>query len=592
MAWFAACGPAGHPGAGAHGSGCTVGRCGPQGYEACLSDGSYAPPVACHASPVCVPELGCRACVPGTRYCAGADGNAVWMCNGDGSGGDPVGSCQPDEECSQGSCVSPCQKAAAERSNVGCEYWPVDLDNEYSAFNDAAAQQFAVVLANTSSRTVDVTVAENDAEPGQPASIRTVATAQVAPMSLVRIDLPRREVDGSLAGMDEGPGTMLSSRAYRVRTTSPVVAYQFNPIVQSFSNGASLLIPTSGLDDFYWVLGWPTANPIAGPFGIPGIPDHSFVTIVGVGDNPVHVTVSLAGAIVGGGGIAAAPAGRTVEADLGAFDVLNLESDGIPGDLTGTQVRASGPVVVFTGGERAIVPVDVMPPPPANYDPSMLCCTEHFEQQQFPTSSLGKVFVATRSPVRSRSAQNPEADVWRVLGTRAGTTVTTNLPAPFDHFTVEPGQAYEFWSQNDFVLEASAPVIVGQFLVSQGYVEDPDVGGDPEFILFPPVEQYRLETIFLTPPTFERNYCVIAAPEQAQVLLDGMNLAGEFSTFCQKFPAGMVGTDRYVALRCPLGEGIHRVMSDVPVGVTVYGYYNVGSYGYAAGTELQRINVE
>jgi hypothetical protein len=407
----------------------------------------------------------------------------------------------------------------------------------------------------------------------------------------VQLDLPRREVDGSLQGQDEGPGTNLSSRAYRIRTDYPVVAYQFNPIIQSFSNGASLLIPTSGLDTDYDVIGWPTANPISGGFTIPGIPDHSFVTIVGTGDAATHVTVRTGGPTLGGGGIAAAGAGGTISADLGAFDVLNIESTGIPGDLTGTQVLADGPVAVFSGGERAIVPGDVQPPAPAGYNPDDLCCTEHFEQQVFPLTALGTKFVTTRSPVRSGNVSIPEADVWRVLATESGTEVTTNLPSPYDHFSLSANQYKEFWSQNDFVLSSTKPIAVAQFLVSQGYVDSPSVGGDPEFILFPPAEQYRDKYIFLVPTTFESNYCVIAAPDGATITLDGQQI-GELNSICTVYPAGNLDGQNYHAMRCALEAGVHRVEGSEPVGVTVYGYYNVGSYGYAAGSQLTRINID
>lgn len=587
-ALLAACGPNAHPNDDG-GTGTCESRCTGAGWEECRPDGTHAPAVACVAPEVCYPSLGCIPCFPNQPFCMGND---VWVCGPDGNPAAFDHACAPDEECGNGGCISACDKAIDERSNVGCEYWAVDLDNEYSQWNDAAGEQYAVALANTSEFTVDVIVEQNNAAPGQPPQLSTVTTAQILPTSLVTINLPRREVDGSLNGMDEGPGTMLSSRAYRVRTSYPVVAYQFNPIIQSFSNGASLLIPTSGLDDHYWVLGWPTANPISGGISIPGIPDHSYVTIVGVGETAVHVQVVLGGDIVGGGGIPAASAGATVEADLRAFDVLNLESDGIPGDMTGTQVFASGPVVVYTGGERAIVPYDVQPPPPSGYVPDDLCCTEHFEQQAFPTTALGKAFVTTRSPPRSSNTLNPEADVWRVLGTEPATAVTTNLPPPYNSFTVGAGEYFEFWSQDDFVLEASAPVVVGQYLVSQGYVESPSVGGDPEFILFPPAEQYRTDYIFLVPSTFEDDWCVISAPVGAQVTLDGQEVAGEITPLCEQFPAGVLGADSFIAIRCQLADGVHRVQSDRPVGVTVYGYYNVGSYGYAAGSELKRINIE
>jgi len=532
------------------------------------------------ACPECV-------CQPGIEWC---DGNDIRECNDDGTAGDVVSTCPAEMPCHNGYCANACEIAADNRSNIGCEYWGVDLDNEYSEFNDAAAEQYAVVLANTSDFIVNVTVEQNEAAPGAPVQLTTVQTTTINPNSLVQIDLPRREVDGSLNGMDEGPGTMLSSRAYRIRTDRPVVAYQFNPIVQSFSNGASLLIPTSGLDTSYLVLGWPTSNPIA-PFPIPGIPDHSYVTIVGVSENPVNVTVRLGGPIVGGGGIPAGAAGDVIEVTLGQFDVLNLESTGIPGDMTSTEVTANGPVAVFSGGERASVPYDVRPPPPAGWKEGDTCCTEHFEQQLFPLSSLGRAFVTTRSPVRSGNPNNPEGDVWRVMATEAGTTVTTSLGGEFGTFNLGKGEFAEFWSIRDFVLTADKPVMVGQFLVSQQYVESPDVGGDPEFILYPPAEQFREEYIFLAPPTFEKDWCVIAAPASAQVSLDG-EVLGELSTRCQQYPAGTLDGVEYIALRCELTDGVHYVTASEPVGVNVYGYYNVGSYGYAAGSELERINID
>src|SRR5207244_10445478 len=60
--------------------------------------------------------------------------------------------------------------------------------------------------------------------------------------------------------------TLFRSHAYRVKSSFPVVAYQFNPLenVNVFSNDASLLKPVEALDPggsteglMYAVLGWP-----------------------------------------------------------------------------------------------------------------------------------------------------------------------------------------------------------------------------------------------------------------------------------------------------------------------------------------------
>jgi hypothetical protein len=39
-----------------------------------------------------------------------------------------------------------------------------------------------------------------------------------------------------------------------------------------------------------------------------------------------------------------------------------------------------------------------------------------------------------------------------------------------------------------------------------------------------------------------------------------------------------------------MNEGVHTVSSDEPFGLTVYGYYNVGSYGYPGGSDVKIIN--
>src|SRR5262245_17451345 len=71
--------------------------------------------------------------------------------------------CAPD--C--GAPADACAIAAATHSNVGCEYWAVDLDNEDTDFagvaNDAAGAQYAVVIANPSDSPATVRVEVNDA---------------------------------------------------------------------------------------------------------------------------------------------------------------------------------------------------------------------------------------------------------------------------------------------------------------------------------------------------------------------------------------------------------------------------------------------
>ena len=555
----------------------------------------------CTGDRVCAEGLGCVACRPGYHEC---QGDSLYVCNGDGSAFTLVQTCTADELCTSGglggACMNACDAAVANRSNIGCEYWAVDLDNEHveglGAPTIAWSEQFAVVIANPSDVTATVRVYVNDGAVGGAIAEREVFSGSVAPRDVLQIDLDQREVDGELSDAPDDRGTWVSSHAYRIQSNYPVVAYQFNPIIQSFSNDASLLLPTSGLDSHYRVLGYPTSKPvdIGGPFGnIQGIPDHSFVTIIGTEPNTM-VRVTAGGPIIGdtkGLGIGPAAAGEVIERVIGRYDVLNLESDGMTGDLTGTVVESSRPVAVFSGGESAIAPVGNDAPPPPGGIPENRCCTEHLEEQVYPTTSWGRDFVVTRSPVRGRTWQEP--DIYRIMADRAAATITTNLPAPDDSFTLAPGEWREFYAQRSFVLRSDAPVSLEQILVSQGWVDDwkPDHGGDPSMILFPPYEQYRQSYVFLTPSTFSADYVVVSAPIGTMVLLDGGDIRGdEFMILCTYEPAGEIDGVAYDAITCPVEDGAHTIDASEPVGIMVYGYYSVGSYGYAGGSDLERIN--
>ena len=97
--------------------------------------------------------------------------------------------------------------------------------------------------------------------------------------------------------------------------------------------------------------------------------------------------------------------------------------------------------------------------------------------------------------------------------------------------------------------------------------------------------------MFLTPSTFSANYVVISMPVSTRVLLDGGDINGdEFMRLCTYELAGEIDGTNYQAVTCPVSEGGHLLEGDLPVGIMVYGYYNVGSYGYAGGSDLERIN--
>lgn len=578
---------------------------------------------------VCLVGQGCLACIPDSREC---DGFTIRRCSPDGSRWDPIAECDPDvgDVCNAGECVNACLLAIDSRSYEGCEYYAVDLDNAVVANQGtAAAQQFSVVLSNASPLIAEVTIeifctaadAANPAIACTEGEVHAIERFPLAPRGLRIVDLDPREVDGSSRPeLNDGPGTFRTMHAYHIVSTAPLIAYQFNPLenVGVFSNDASLLLPATSLDHNYMVLSWPqTLATTDDAMTNGGIDLRAFLTIVGMHDD-TGVTVKLSTRILGGADIPAAQPGDLVSFRLDRFEVVNLETDDFNADFTGTTVLSDPdkPVAVFTGSEASDVP---------RFDSFLerRCCADHMEEQLFPLSALGTEFVAVKTPLRSFYVEAAGWDVsvvpdepewWRVIATREDTTVTTNLPAPNDVFLLQNGQSVIFESERDFVLRASDPIAFGQFPGGQQTTGIPSTlpgglrppGGDPSYIVIPPVQQWRADYLFLVPNKYAFDFLLIAAPTGVQILYDELPLQNVLA--CEYEPIGtlMIGDQEieYSAIRCPLSQpspdgpglqddGVHTVRSASgdPIGLVVWGWDSFVSYGYPGGTNVALINL-
>ena len=407
-------------------------------------------PVDCFAMVmVCLSGEGCVPCIPGETTCVGND---VHECDENGQPGELVEECDEAnaEICSEGVCANACESADDTPSNVGCEFWAVDLPNS-RGLDDAAIEPWGVVVANAGQTSASVIIERNIAEVGEPPDIVVLEQTDVPAGLLKTIQLPRGEVTGWTPETEEPPGptgTARTNNGFRITSTAPIVVYQFNTFTNDFSNDASLLLPTAGLGTVHRVIGYHTANPID-LVPLAGIPDRSSVTVVGTEDltevkiRPGTTTVS------DGLTIPIAQPGDEITVWLDRWQVVNIASDGIPGDMTGTVVEASKPVSVFSAGERAIAPTSPpagFPEPPDWGPESDLCCTDHIEEQVFPATSLGSKFVITHSPERSNGGW-VEPDILRFMAVAEPASVTTSLPPPRDSFELQPGEMFETWAR-------------------------------------------------------------------------------------------------------------------------------------------------
>lgn len=519
--------------------------------------------------------VGPNKCVDG-RTCVGTD---IYACDGDQKLGERLGECVGgDEACIDGKCQAGCAALDQSPSNVGCEFWAVDLDNTVDPVpnGNAAGAPWGIVIANPGGAPADVTIEQNDAEPGQPRQVTLVQQLTIPSGQVQTVTMPTREVDGSLLGNNEGAGTVLSSRAFKVSSTAPVVVYQLNALAQAFSNDGSLLIPRGGLGLVHRVLSYPTAYPAQQPFiGA----RRAYVTVVGTQEGTT-VTITTSTPTLEAPGFPALARGGEVTVTVGPFDVFNLESNGEPGDFTGTTVVADKPVAVFTGTEMSVVPTAGTNLPTVGGGGT--CCLDHLEEQLFPVESYGKRFVIPHSAVRSMGGVI-EPDVIRFLGVASEATVKTNLQAPFDSFTLAPGQMVETYAQKDFVVDSSEPIAIAQILVAQEWISGPPIG-DPSLTIFPSVDQYRRNYLFSVPTSWATNAVVVSMPVGAKITIDGIGLE-----LCVVRPAGAIDGVEYETRTCRLTEGPHAMAGDKPFGIAAYGYGDAGSYAFVGGANVTKI---
>ncbi|MFO7566934.1 MAG: IgGFc-binding protein [Enhygromyxa sp.] len=577
------------------GEGEECGFCDATVFHPCAEGGGVGEPIDCYElDRVCVTGTGCLPCFPGHATC---QGNSIYTCDENGEPGEHVEDCDSGagEVCSAGTCANACDVAGDTPSNIGCEFWAVDLPNT-RGLDDASKEPWGVVLANAGQTPANVIIERNIAALGEPPNLVVLDQSSIPPGLLKTVQLPRAEITGWTPDTEEPPGptgTAKTNNGFRITSTAPIVVYQFNTFTNDFSNDASLLLPSSGLGTVHRVIGYPTANPIA-PIPIAGVPDRSSVAVIGTQDATevkIRPGTTTASDMIS---IPLADPGEELIIYLNKWEVVNIASTGIPGDMTGTVVESNKPVAVFSSGERAIAPSygpEGIPTPPG-WDPqeSNLCCTDHIEEQVFPATSLGSKFVITHSPTRGNGVWS-EPDILRFMAVAEPATVTTSLPPPRDSFTLQPGEMFETWTQEDIIVESTTPIMVAQILVSQTYTVA--YIGDPALTYFPAVDQYRDRYVFLTPPTWTQNYFVLSTPlefggdgpSMGNFTLDGGGLPSD----CVEQVIGMLDNVEYWSVTCPIGEGAHLIEGDTEFGLTAYGYGPAGSYAYTGGADVKPI---
>jgi hypothetical protein len=483
-----------------------------------------------------------------------------------------------------------CDEAATFKTYVGCDYWPTVTDNVVADIFD-----FAVAVANGGSGTANVTVTGPNGVNKQV----TVPGGSISKVYLPWVSALKSVGMGGTADNALKSSVLATKSAYHLVSDKPVVVYQFSPLefeakggdtgkdwtscvplgsgpaCYSYSNDASLLLPSTAMTGNYRIMGITGWSESVAP-GFPGqAVSPSYFVVTGTA-NGTKVTVKLSskGAVVGGSGITTTPANGTLTFNLDAGDVAEvIGTNGSDGDFSGSLLTADHPVQVITG----ISCINL---------PSGAPACDHVEETVFPAETLGKHYVVMR-PAGPKN--NDVGQIVRFFGNVDGTTLTykPSQPPTCPAF-LNAGQVADCGVvSTDFEVSADKEFGVATFLLA-GSLVDPDMSapqpqGDPSQSFAVTVEQYRTSYVFLAPNDYKTSFVDIISPPNATITLDGQSVGSQLSAISG---TGFIGG--HVSLG-PGKDGVHSLQSTDPIGIQVIGYGDNTSYQYPGGLNLSAI---
>ncbi len=522
----------------------------------------------------------------GCTQCS-ADLHDVLTC---GSNPTVVQTCTGNTGCGPNGCIPACDAAAANKSSIGCDYYAIPSDAWSTTWNSggAAGNCFAAFVNNNWSTDMNVTLvwkgqtingnnfAYLPQGSGTSITYQKIPSTGIPPNSMAIVFLNDyiagqgqlkcncpSSVQAAVSTEDMVIHSTSISHAIEIKTDVPAVVYDIYPYggATSYIASATLLLPITAWDTNY------VATTMSDYASFP--PAVDFIAQ----QDGTQVTVLPTTNIIAGGGVGAATKGVPVTYNINKGETVHIMQavDGSGLDLTGSIVQSNFPIGVWG---------------------------EHFCE------------VANDPPP------------WRMVGAVDGTTLTYDPPVSGAPTTIKEGQLVEFpgpgafhvKSQDDqhpFYLAGHRPgydcdaahqqippikALGNDYVAIANEATDYGVGG-PETVNIVPPAQFLPQYIFFTDPSY--GYTEIALTRQKgsdnnfhDVTLDCLGTVSGW----QNVGTGGLYQYAHVDLRhaqAPVGKcdnGLHTIKSDVPFGITVWGYDSASSYAYPAGASVKPIN--
>lgn len=356
-----------------------------------------------------------------------------------------------------------------------------------------------------------------------------------------------------------------TNAAIKIESDKPIVVYSH--IIRSARSGATLVLPVTVWGQEYIMPSYANSGSSQG---------YGALSVVAAEPNTV---IEIRPKVNSRDG--ARPANLAFQVTLvNPGDVYQLQF-ALNQDLSGTTVKS---VSAGTGGCKKIAVF-------SSTTWSGIGCSgasggDNLYQQLFPTGAWGKQFVT--APFKTRNS-----DIIRVFIKDVGTVVTKTENGVTTTLTgLQAGGYYEYTTGNPTVINADKAVSVVMYIKSQS-CQTPNVNADPEMIVINPVEQtINNITVF----SAHQNYVPAGQSQVTSCYLNIILKTTAVASFKinNAAPSGsftvITGTP-YSYLQqdvtsLALANPVQTLTADSGFIAIAYGFGNVESYGYNAGTNV------
>ncbi len=365
---------------------------------------------------------------------------------------------------------------------------------------------------------------------------------------------------------------VVSGRGIHVTSSSPVVV--FAHIIRSARSGATLVLPTKVWGKEY----------IMPSFANSGT-SQSFPELCIYASKP-NTVVEITPTVASRNG--AHPAGTPFQVTIpNVGDVYQLQF-ALNSDPSGTLVKslasATGcnPIAVFSATTWSGI------------NCNNASGGDNFYQQLFPSSSWGKQFVTGPLKKVATNAADNNVDIVRVfvkdpttVVTKTDNGVTTTLTG------LTANNYYQYTASRPTLLQADKPIQVIQYVTSQN-CGSPQTNSDPEMIALSAIEQTINDiTVFSAHTTY-------VPPGQSQVTTHYINVIMKTVNTSLFRINGVAPNAVFTAIPRTIysylkedvttraaSNPVFRLTADSGFTAIAYGFGNVESYGYNAGTNVK-----